>query len=102
MIGHIRFPHEPIPSTPKVGPYRTPVVGGEMYHYCTCGESTTQPWCEAPGDKCGKFPEFVSRAYEVEPNRGTLEQGRAGRRIIYIYIHIKEFFFFKYITVGYE
>merc|ERR1719401_840022 len=58
------FPHEPVPSTPQVGPYKTPVVAGGMYHYCTCGESTAQPWCESPGDKCAKCPEFAPRAYE--------------------------------------
>eukprot|EP00928_Gymnodinium_smaydae_P002769 TRINITY_DN109_c0_g2_i4.p1 TRINITY_DN109_c0_g2~~TRINITY_DN109_c0_g2_i4.p1 ORF type:complete len:171 (-),score=17.99 TRINITY_DN109_c0_g2_i4:116-559(-) len=64
------FPHEPIPSTPQLGPYKTPCIGGEMNHFCTCGESTTQPWCESPGERCGKVPEFSPRPY-VARHTGT-------------------------------
>eukprot|EP00927_Polykrikos_kofoidii_P011455 TRINITY_DN1486_c0_g1_i3.p1 TRINITY_DN1486_c0_g1~~TRINITY_DN1486_c0_g1_i3.p1 ORF type:complete len:171 (-),score=8.54 TRINITY_DN1486_c0_g1_i3:105-581(-) len=56
------FPHEPIPSTPQVGPYKVKVVGGQTYWFCTCGESSTQPWCEA-GPSCCKLPPFKPTAY---------------------------------------
>mmetsp|Transcript_70674 Transcript_70674/g.207337 ORF Transcript_70674/g.207337 Transcript_70674/m.207337 type:complete len:155 (+) Transcript_70674:71-535(+) len=57
------FPHEPVPSTPQIGPYKTMVEEKVVYHYCTCGESASQPWCEAPGSKCGKMPEFSPRLF---------------------------------------
>eukprot|EP00408_Alexandrium_pacificum_P020250 CAMPEP_0171185248 /NCGR_PEP_ID=MMETSP0790-20130122/16204_1 /TAXON_ID=2925 /ORGANISM="Alexandrium catenella, Strain OF101" /LENGTH=81 /DNA_ID=CAMNT_0011650265 /DNA_START=17 /DNA_END=259 /DNA_ORIENTATION=+ len=36
------FPHEPVPSTPKIGPYRVHCDNTTTYFYCTCGESSTQ------------------------------------------------------------
>mmetsp|Transcript_119454 Transcript_119454/g.254915 ORF Transcript_119454/g.254915 Transcript_119454/m.254915 type:complete len:157 (+) Transcript_119454:55-525(+) len=53
------FPHEPIPSTAQIGPHRLKLMEKEVYYYCTCGESSTAPWCESVGSKCGKMPEFV-------------------------------------------
>mmetsp|Transcript_2844 Transcript_2844/g.7370 ORF Transcript_2844/g.7370 Transcript_2844/m.7370 type:complete len:160 (-) Transcript_2844:107-586(-) len=57
------FPHEPIPSTPKIGPYQVPVEEKTVYHFCTCGESASQPWCEAPGARCGKMADFVPKVH---------------------------------------
>uniref|UniRef100_A0A7S4QX26 Iron-binding zinc finger CDGSH type domain-containing protein n=1 Tax=Alexandrium monilatum TaxID=311494 RepID=A0A7S4QX26_9DINO len=57
------FPHEPVPSTPKVGPYRVRLENTETYFYCTCGESATQPFCESGAEKCTKCPEFASMPF---------------------------------------
>lgn len=43
------FPHEPIPFSPKLGPYVVWCEKGEEYFWCACGESRTQPWCECGG-----------------------------------------------------
>jgi hypothetical protein len=46
------FPHEPIPFSPKLGPYAVKVTAGERYVWCSCGQCRTQPWsegeCQAP------------------------------------------------------
>eukprot|EP00429_Kryptoperidinium_foliaceum_P086354 CAMPEP_0176198622 /NCGR_PEP_ID=MMETSP0121_2-20121125/8146_1 /TAXON_ID=160619 /ORGANISM="Kryptoperidinium foliaceum, Strain CCMP 1326" /LENGTH=159 /DNA_ID=CAMNT_0017537475 /DNA_START=165 /DNA_END=644 /DNA_ORIENTATION=- len=60
------FPYEPVPSTPQIGPYRVQCAAKETYHFCTCGESTTQPWCESPGARCAKVPEFAPRPYQPQ------------------------------------
>mmetsp|Transcript_2846 Transcript_2846/g.7375 ORF Transcript_2846/g.7375 Transcript_2846/m.7375 type:complete len:159 (-) Transcript_2846:75-551(-) len=57
------FPYEPVPSTPKIGPYQVLVEEKTVYHFCTCGESASQPWCETPGARCGKMPEFVPKVH---------------------------------------
>lgn len=44
------FPYEPVPFSPKLGPYKVWCEAGEVYHWCACGESRTQPWCECAGD----------------------------------------------------
>merc|ERR1719359_1972157 len=44
------FPHDPVPYSPKFGPYKVNVTAGEVYHICACGESRTQPWCECGGE----------------------------------------------------
>eukprot|EP00811_Abedinium_folium_P016374 NODE_25315_length_591_cov_6.793103.p1 GENE.NODE_25315_length_591_cov_6.793103~~NODE_25315_length_591_cov_6.793103.p1 ORF type:complete len:159 (-),score=11.75 NODE_25315_length_591_cov_6.793103:114-554(-) len=56
------FPHEPVPSTPKVGPYTEVCFEGDVYHFCTCGESNDQPWCES-GEVCSVCPEFAPRTF---------------------------------------
>eukprot|EP00448_Togula_jolla_P020211 CAMPEP_0170589460 /NCGR_PEP_ID=MMETSP0224-20130122/11361_1 /TAXON_ID=285029 /ORGANISM="Togula jolla, Strain CCCM 725" /LENGTH=170 /DNA_ID=CAMNT_0010913217 /DNA_START=119 /DNA_END=632 /DNA_ORIENTATION=- len=60
------FPYEPIPSTPKIGPYHTPVIGQVTYRFCTCGESVNQPFCEGTGQggKCAKVSEFTPFPYK--------------------------------------
>mmetsp|Transcript_164625 Transcript_164625/g.400200 ORF Transcript_164625/g.400200 Transcript_164625/m.400200 type:complete len:157 (+) Transcript_164625:63-533(+) len=49
------FPYEPVPSTPKLGPYRVKVSNKETYFFCTCGESAAQPFCESGGCKLPGF-----------------------------------------------
>merc|ERR1712187_388721 len=44
------FPHEPVPFSPKLGPYKVHCEAGQIYHWCACGESRTQPWCECEGE----------------------------------------------------
>jgi len=44
------FPYEPVPHSPKLGPYKVWCNAGELYHWCACGESRTQPWCECGGE----------------------------------------------------
>lgn len=58
------FPFEPIASTPQIGPYQVVCSHKDEYHFCTCGESASQPWCEAVGDRCAKMPEFVPMWYK--------------------------------------
>lgn len=42
------FPYEPIPVSSQLAPYVVNVKGGhgEVYHWCACGESMTQPWAD--------------------------------------------------------
>merc|ERR1719482_878165 len=56
------FPHEPIPFSPKLGPYKVKVNAGETYMWCACGQSRTQPWCEG---KCHKDDPFQPIPYEA-------------------------------------
>merc|ERR1711920_1077680 len=49
------FPYEPVPFSPRLGPYKVNVRGGELYQWCSCGESITQPWCDDVGCKDTKF-----------------------------------------------
>jgi len=44
------FPYEPVPFSPKLGPYKVWCEAGQVYHWCACGESRTQPWCECGGE----------------------------------------------------
>merc|ERR1712151_1362396 len=55
------FPYEPVPSTPRIGPYREVCFEGDIYHFCTCGESESQPWCE--GTEVCALPEFKPRFF---------------------------------------
>merc|ERR1712000_625801 len=57
------FPYEPVPSTPQFTPYKVQVSTKEVYYWCSCGESSTQPWCESGGVKCRKCPEFAPMVY---------------------------------------
>merc|ERR1719160_1531722 len=45
------FPYEPVPFSPKLGPYKEQVVAGATYQWCACGESNTQPFCDEVGCK---------------------------------------------------
>merc|ERR1719203_2230574 len=49
------FPYEPVPFSPRLGPYKERVVAGQTYHWCSCGESISQPWCDEIGCKDTKF-----------------------------------------------
>merc|ERR1719282_1112059 len=44
------FPYEPVPFSPKLGPYKVWCEEGQLYKFCACGESRTQPWCECNGE----------------------------------------------------
>lgn len=44
------FPYEPVPCSPKLGPYAVKVQAGQEYRWCACGESASQPWCD---ESCG-------------------------------------------------
>jgi len=57
------FPYEPIPSTPKIGPYYVHCSASEVYHFCTCGECKTQPFSEGTGNVCGNQPLFRPKPY---------------------------------------
>jgi CDGSH-type Zn-finger protein len=39
----------PFPLSPKLGPYlvEKPVFGAKNYYYCTCGQSSQQPFCDS-------------------------------------------------------
>jgi CDGSH-type Zn-finger protein len=39
----------PFPVSPKVGPYLVdkPLFGAKNYYYCTCGLSSSQPFCDS-------------------------------------------------------
>lgn len=49
------FPYEPVPFSPRLGPYKEKVNAFETYQWCSCGESVTQPWCDDVGCKGTKF-----------------------------------------------
>jgi len=42
------FPYEPVPFSPRFGPYIEKCEKDKTYWWCSCGESSTQPFCEAP------------------------------------------------------
>jgi len=69
------FPYEPVPSTPKMGPYKVHVNAGEAYHFCTCGESANQPWCEGDGGPCPIEPNFTARTVFHQHNATKLMCG---------------------------
>lgn len=35
-----------LPVSPRNGPYEVRVEEGQLYRWCSCGLSTTQPWCD--------------------------------------------------------
>merc|ERR1719333_1089284 len=47
------FPYEPVPCSPQLHPYKVQCKAGEVYHWCSCGECRTQPWCEDNGGPNG-------------------------------------------------
>lgn len=47
------FPHEPVPCSPQLHPYKVQCEAGRVYHWCSCGECRTQPWCEDNGGPAG-------------------------------------------------
>jgi CDGSH-type Zn-finger protein len=47
------FPYEPVPYSPKLGPYIVKVQKDQVYYWCSCGESLTQPFCDGVGG-CGQ------------------------------------------------
>merc|ERR1711912_206457 len=49
------FPYEPVPFSPKLGYYAVKVNKGEIYQWCSCGESVSQPFCDNVGCKDTKF-----------------------------------------------
>merc|ERR1712151_181686 len=49
------FPYEPVPFSPQLGPYIVKVRKGEVYQWCSCGESVSQPFCDNVGCKDTKF-----------------------------------------------
>ncbi|CAJ1371554.1 unnamed protein product [Effrenium voratum] len=53
------FPYEPVPYSPKLGPYIETVEKDHVYYWCSCGEATTQPWCDNVGCKDTKFKPIV-------------------------------------------
>jgi len=59
------YPYEPVPCSPKMGMYKVSCEQGQVYHFCTCGESRNQPWCEDGGSgACSVNPKFHSMLYQ--------------------------------------
>jgi len=59
------FPHEPIPKVAQYMPYSVRVKAHEIYHWCSCGESQTQPWIDG-NCKCSKHEDgFRPRPYST-------------------------------------
>lgn len=57
------FPHEPIAKVSQYMPYAVRVKAREIYHWCSCGESQTQPWIDG-NCKCSKHEDgFRPRLY---------------------------------------
>ena len=55
-------------AKPKVGgtsPIRVELTAGEKYFWCTCGESSNQPWC----DGSHKGSEFSPKMVTVEETK---------------------------------
>jgi len=53
------FPYEPVPFSPRLGPYKERVEASQVYHWCSCGESIPQPFCDNVGCKDTKFKPVV-------------------------------------------
>ena len=51
------FPYEQVPCSPQLIPCKVTVTKDEVYNWCACGESTTQPWCDCSSNEC------LSRGY---------------------------------------
>jgi CDGSH-type Zn-finger protein len=68
-LWHKWFPYDPIPVSPQMAPYVVYVKGGhgEVYWWCACGESTTQPWADGTC-KCSVGAEGW-RAIQYMPRR---------------------------------
>jgi len=49
------FPYEPVPFSPRLGPYIEKLEKGQEYYWCSCGESITQPFCDNVGCEDTKF-----------------------------------------------
>ncbi|MEI7660811.1 MAG: CDGSH iron-sulfur domain-containing protein [Bacteroidota bacterium] len=47
------------PTIAKKGPYATEVEAGKTYHWCACGQSKNQPFC----DGSHRGTEFVPVSY---------------------------------------
>lgn len=47
------FPYEPVPCSPKLGPYIVKVKSMQEYYWCACGECVNQPWCDDNGGPDG-------------------------------------------------
>lgn len=59
------FPHEPIPKVAQYSPYAVRVKAQEIYHWCSCGDSQTQPWIDG-NCKCSKHEDgFRPRMYST-------------------------------------
>lgn len=50
------------PIIAKKGPYKVTLEEGKKYHWCTCGKSKNQPFCD--GSHVGS--EFVPLAFTAE------------------------------------
>lgn len=44
------------PLAPQRWPYPLPVKKGETVHWCACGRSTNQPWCDGSHQGTGINP----------------------------------------------
>jgi CDGSH-type Zn-finger protein len=54
----------PVPA--QNGPYAVPVKEGEVYRWCRCGLSSSQPWCDGSHAGTGLEPiEFIAPISEV-------------------------------------
>ena len=53
------FPYEQVPCSPQLIPCKVTVTKDEVYNWCACGESTTQPWCDCSSNEC------LSRGYHL-------------------------------------
>ena len=50
------------PTIAQKAPYGTPVEAGKTYHWCACGKSAKQPFC----DGSHKGSEFAPVAYTAD------------------------------------
>lgn len=55
------------PIIAQKSPFPVPVVAGKTYHWCSCGRSKAQPFC----DGSHKGSEFAPKAYTAEKD-GTV------------------------------
>lgn len=54
------------PVVAQKGPYQVELKEGEVYYYCRCGRSKSQPFCDGSHESTGIVPlEFVA------PETGT-------------------------------
>lgn len=65
------FPYEPVPCSPQQTPYAVKCQVGEAYHWCSCGECVSQPFCDDAGGKGGCASRGFTAVRYVPKHTGT-------------------------------
>jgi len=65
------FPHERIPCSPQLAPYKVNVEAGQEYFWCACGECNNQPFCDDAGGAGGCASRGFKALSYISPVGGT-------------------------------